>query len=53
MQRRVYDAANVLAALGIVQKEKQGMLRWNNIEPSEIFPKVDYIVIWRVHHRLE
>jgi len=29
VQRRVYDALNVMMALGFVSKEKQGMVKFN------------------------
>jgi hypothetical protein len=38
VQRRVYDAINVLMALGLVTKEKQGVVRFNEASSVAVVP---------------
>ena len=45
MQRRVYDALNVLMALGIVTKGKQGMVNLNATSAIGLAPKESAKVI--------
>jgi hypothetical protein len=39
VQRRVYDAINVLMALGLVTKEKQGVVRFNESNTVAVVPQ--------------
>ena len=42
MQRRVYDSLNVFMAVGVITKERQGLVKFNDKKTEEIFQKVDW-----------
>lgn len=44
MQRRVYDALNVMMALGLVKKEKQGMVQYNGDNCIEVEEDTSLII---------
>lgn len=45
IQRRVYDALNVLMALGLVTKEKQGIVKCNDKQKINFTPNENIEVI--------